>query len=295
MTTLRGLVAVVPTLSREPESLRALQASLEQAGAEVRLVVTGRTLDERLTREGVAHISPRANPGFGAAVTFGADAGPWDWLMIVNDDTEMTASDLGSALAPLTTRDPDDSVLLLLDPGERRPIPDARGVFLTTSLVGALASRLPGRRQAEPSEGQPYYKSFSLCVISRGLWERLDGFADSMIYTYEDADFTSRAWQTGAEVIDGGQHAQHEGSGTGGRHIATVLPVSVRSAQGYLRSIGVNDRSSRMLLGAALLARLVLVPFNKLPISAHARGVVGALGALRSGSETPRLPDYGSV
>lgn len=281
-------IAVVPTLRRDVPSLVRLSGQLRTAGIEPVLVATGAGVDAALTAAGVPHLSPRANPGFGAAIEFGAAGADADWLFVCNDDVTITGTHFADAVADLIDRRTGDLVLAFFDPGPARPVPGPAGVFTSVALLDAVAGRLGRARR--PVTGA-WYKSFSLCAISAPLWRALDGFDPRLPYTYEDADFAARAYAAGASLLDlSAGAADHQGSGTSRRFVSRVLPVSVRSARNYLCARGLGPRRASALLAAALLVRALLVPVAPLPNGEHWRAVAASLRHLVG--PAPRLPAY---
>lgn len=284
------LIAVVPTLQRDTDHLRKLCRVLRAKGFAPRLVVTGKKLDDALTATDLPRVSPRANPGFGAAVREGLASAPdWSWLLILNDDTEIDDSTLQTCLQLTEQHLATDSVLAYLDPGMRRSVPDRMSVFRSVSLLDSVLARL-GIGGAVEADG-PWYKSFSCSLISRGLWDELDGFDRRLIYTYEDADFGARALQAGATVLAPNTGLLHEGNSTSKKHVATVLPVSVYSAREYLVSRGDGRIAASAVVAAALVVRCLSTPMAGVPMGAHLRGIGRGLRAVTSGP-APSLPRY---
>lgn len=284
-------VAVVPTLRRDPEQLTVLCRALEGAGLTPRLVVNGRLLHEALASQRVEHVDTKDNAGFGSSVRAGVEGVDWEWLAIVNDDITISAEGVGGALRELWARSSSDLILANLDPGARRTLPTVTSVLSSVSMWATASGRI---RRAAPQPIAPGhgYKSFSFVVISRGLWDALDGLDPRYVHTYEDSDFVRRAQAVGAEILDldsSGVH--HEGSGTGRSHLDAVLPVGVYSAWQYLCALGQPSLKARLLLSLALLARVPMVPVTRAPMGAHLRGIARSLHVLLTGSR-PRLPRY---
>ena len=287
--SLTSKIAVIPSLHRDPQRLRELLSSFTAAGIEPRLVVTGKRLDDELTALDIDHRSPRDNPGFGASIESACD-GDWEWLFISNDDVEIHAEGLASIVADLDALDPRSDVLSFLDPGLRRAAPTPWTVFRSIALWDAvLRSRAS---DADPQAG-PWYKSFSLVVVSRGLWDALDAFDDRLPYTYEDADFAVRAWQRGATLRDTSVSvAVHHGSETSRRVASGVLPVSTYSACRYLEARGFPLVRARALVVAALVARLAMVPVSSVGRRDHLKAIRRSIGSVTRWKSPPRLPGY---
>lgn len=284
-------IAAVPSLRRPMTQITALRDCLTEAGCEPFVVATGRRLDDTLTQAGFSHVSPRANPGFGASVQAAVDAaaarGPaeWSWLLVVNDDLEFEAADLAAVMGALERDHGSEPCLAFLDPEPRRPIPGVLGTWCNLALVPALVSRTPAG--ARPG----YYKSFSLVAISRSAWERLEGFDDSITYTFEDADFARRAHAGGVAVVDQPLRSlYHEKSGTSRTLVSRVLPVSVDSARRYLLAAGTAPFLARAVVLSALVVRLAGA-LARPHRGAHVRGIARAARATVNGT-SPSLPAY---
>lgn len=284
-------LAVVPTLRRDPERLAVLCGSLEAAGLTPRLVVNGRSLHEELISQRVEHIDTRDNAGFGSSVRAGVEGIDWEWLAIVNDDITISAEGVGDVLRELWDRPSSDLILANLDPGATRPLPTVTSVLSSVSMWATACGRIR-RTPVRPTAPGHGYKSFSFVVISRGLWDALDGLDPRYVHTYEDSDFVRRAHGVGAEILDlDSSGVSHEGSGTGRSHVDAVLPVGVYSAWQYLCALGQSSLKARVLLALALVARTPMVPVTRAPIGAHLRGIARSLRVLLTGSR-PRLPRY---
>jgi len=129
-------------------------------------------------------------------------------------------------------------------------------------------------------------------LLNRELWDRLDGFDPSLIYTFEDADFSRRAALMGADISFSAQvGAHHAASSTGRRHVDTVLPVAAWSASEYLAKWVMPRPAARAFCVTALTCRLAVTPVAGLPVRSHIRGIRRAIGALVTG-RPPALPEF---
>lgn len=284
-------LAVVPTLRRDPDQLLTLKHRLGQAGVHVNFVVTGRKLHDALTARGISHLTPEANPGFSASIHFGADASSWDWLFIINDDITI-AEAFSEVVSDLETLDPNDLHLVFIDPERRRSLPQLSTVFTSIALFDAVLSKIRSSRSTSAEVHDDWYKSFSCVAISRQLWDRLGGLDRRFPYTYEDADFTRRAREAGAQIHEVTEQAvRHEGSGTSRRFIGGVLPVGTYSALEYLVSLGHKRSKARAVVLAGLIARMALSPLADADFKDHLRGVAASMSAVFK-REAPRLPLY---
>lgn len=291
MSPSRPSLAVIPSLRGRPEDLQQLCSTLIELGLAPVLVVNGRRLHESLQDHAMPHVNTQDNAGFGASVRAGLATAPdWSWVAIVNDDVVIDEASVKPQVLEVLRRDPAQPYLGYLDPGPLMPIPTAISVFTSVSMLAALSRRIrPREPDLAPGQG---YKSFSFVIISRALWDRLGGLDERLIHTYEDSDFAARAHAAGAEIefLDS-SGVTHAGSSTGRKHVDRVLPVGVFSAEQYLRTLGVRSVAAKGVVVAALLVRLVFVPFVDADRRSHVRGVRAALRAVLTG-QRPTLPPY---
>lgn len=297
MSTATRALAVIPSLSGTVAGLEQLTDDLRVAGFEPLVVVTGSTLDRALTATDIPRVSPRANPGFGAAVSVGAEHLDWEWLAIVNDDVAFDAHQLREHLAPVLSGSGRERVLCYLDPVSPKPIPTVRATLGEVSLLGPVLARVSRRSRRALGEPDPnhHFRPFSFALVSRGLWDELAGFDDRLPYTFEDADFGHRAALAGAEIVfSEGTSVRHDRSSTSGRYLGEVLPVAAWSAAGYLQTLGMAPRRARRLCAAALVLRLVIIPFSGSPNRRH---VIGSWRGARSLwlNRQPALPAYDTI
>lgn len=284
-------LAVIPTLRGRPDELRELSETLAAIGLPPVLVVNGRSLHEALDERGTPHVDTQDNAGFGASVRAGLATAPaWDWVAIVNDDVVIDEVTVKPQVLSVLHRDPTLPYLGYLDPGPLMPIPTTLSVFTSVSMLAALGRKIR-RREPDLAPGKGY-KSFSFVIISRGLWDALGGLDTRLIHTYEDSDFAARAHAAGADVefLDS-TGVTHVGSSTGKKHVDRVLPVGVFSAAQYLRTLGVSAFTSKGVIVAALLVRLLFVPFGDADRRSHVRGIRDAIKAVLWGRR-PSLPPY---
>jgi hypothetical protein len=289
------VLAAIPSLSGKVTRLEALADSLTSAGMHPMIAATGRLLDLRLADSLVPHTSPKSNAGFGETIAHIANSsGDWDWLAIVNDDISVNAQQLRQSLADIVSRDPQERVLAYMDPVRPKDMPTLVSTLSAISLVGPALNRLRRTKSDYGSRTDPqrYFRPFSFAVISRGLWDALNGMDPRMIYTFEDADFGRRAAIASADVLfvenTGVIHAAYS---TSRQHVRQVLPVETWSAAAYLEKWTVPGPLVRFLCCCALIIRLPLVPLVDLPRSQHLRGISRAFVALVT-QRKPALPDY---
>lgn len=293
MMTSDRIVALIPSLRGSLEHLRRLTDGLSAAGADPFVVPTSVTLAVALQDSDIPHLTIGANPGFGASLTRAvAQVGGWDWMMPVNDDVTVDGDALRQELQ-LAQGGREVERLVYLDPGQPKPIPSAARTFAQISLIEPAFRRFrPARAARPPYDSQHVFRPFSIALISNRLWQNLNGFDDRLVYTFEDADFGRRAAAAGAEILfPDVPGILHLSSSTSRRHMDVVLPVAVWSAYGYLQVLGASPLRARGVLITALLARMALIPFTKLPIGPHLRGVASSIESLVAGRQ-PSLAHY---
>lgn len=283
------VLAVVPTIGASASRLSALRDNLALVGARPCFVVNSSSLLERVRHTDLPFVTNEQNAGFGASVRLGAATMPdWEWLMIVNDDIEIQVQQLRGQLKEIIESTVVTKVLAYLDEEPLRPIPTFTGVLESLSLVGAVRQRA-GRVSPPPESG---YKSFSCVLVSRALWDELHGLDPRLVFTYEDADFGMRSIRAGAKIIT---HVEpcvtHQGSSSGRRHIASVLPVCVHSAGVYAVKRGVPPLVARVSITAALAVRAVLAPWVDADTTDHVRGIRRSVAAVW-GRSVPTLPNF---
>lgn len=294
------IVALILSLSGDIEDLRRLTGSLTEAGVIPYVVPTSYGLAERLESSDVPHLLIYDNPGFGAALTVAANlVDDWDWLMPVNDDVLIDARELREEVSRWATLDPRQ--LVYLDPVEPKPIPGLWSVLGQVSLVGGAWLRLRQRvveadlLNQQPKAARDMFRPFSIVAFDRQLWLDLDGFDESLIYTFEDADFGRRAIECGAEIaFPAVRGVVHSKSGTSKRHADKVIPVAVWSASRYLVTLGYPSVMARTLCALASVVRIAAIPGTRIPPRAHLVGLLRSVRHLTTNS-APTLPAYKSL
>lgn len=291
------ILAAIPSLSGDVKRLQTLTDALGSVGMQPLIAATGRALDLRLAESRLPHTSPMSNSGFGQTITHVANSRTdWDWLAIVNDDISVNEQQLRLSLKMVVGRNPQDRVLAYMDPVRPIDMPTLSSVLLSVSLIGPLISHLRPPRLDDGRRTDPhrYFRPFSFVVVSRGLWDELNGFDSRIIYTFEDADFGRRAARASADVLflenTGITHAAYS---TSRKHMDRVLPVHVWSACVYLEKWTIFGPTARFMCAIALVIRLVLFPLANIPRWKHLRGIGATLVALVARKQ-PKLPDYES-
>lgn len=287
------ILAVIPSINvRGHTKLEALYRSLlECEGLEPVIMSNSRRLTLALERSNLAHITQHANAGFANSVTYASTGREWDWLLIVNDDIELSGAVFQKAVREHLSRPASlESHLVYFDQEPPREIPRRIDVVLQVSLIGARLARII------PSLGprRKTYRSFSCVAVSRALWEKVGGFDETLPFTYEDADFVRRAHEVGfREQVITNQCLEHKHSVSSGAHIASVLPVATYSGALYMDKWYGCHLLNSVLLTLALLSRIPIVPFARANKAAHLIGIVRSARAVwcRRAS-SPSLPYY---
>ncbi|WP_162243358.1 glycosyltransferase family 2 protein [Cellulomonas sp. Leaf334] len=256
----------------------------------VRVVANSRSALDALDALGVRALTAGRNQGFGAAINQAArNVEHWDWLLVLNDDVVVEPAALDEIMAGLAN---EQASIVYVGGEPTRRLPDRRSAFLQTAML----SKVVARRTA-PRVGEGTYSSFSAVLIARRAWDAVDGFDERMPFSYEDADFVRRA------VAAGNGHARvastafrHTQSVSTGRHVDTVLPVSVASARVYLDTWCGHPWLNTLVLMGGLVARCLAAPVSKAPFRRHLVGIRRSFGAaLRPALFVDRLPDYERV
>jgi GT2 family glycosyltransferase len=210
--------------------------------------------------------------------------------MIVNDDISIDPDAFAAAIRRHLSKDNGIHEIVYFDEDKLRTIPRRSDVFLQVSLIGKLLGRY--QRTTVPKTGS--YRSFSCVAISRELFEKINGFDEDLVFTYEDADFVARAIEFGAVqkcATEGG--VIHAHSVSSGRHVDRVLPVATYSAARYLDKRSGSFIANTIVIIFALAFRVLFVPFTRAKKINHLRGIFSsALAVARRSQHRPNLPDY---
>jgi len=168
-------------------------------------------------------VSLPANVGFAAGNNAGAVGCQADWLIFLNNDTEVAPDWLSTVLDAAARFGPStviSSKIVFLD-----------GAGLVDSAgddyfrAGGAAKGWHGRPAAT---APPSREVFSACgaalLISRALFDQLGGFDERLFIVYEDVDLCYRARLAGASVhYAAAAVVGHAGSGTLGRRSRTAV------------------------------------------------------------------------
>lgn len=284
--------ALIPSYRPDTAQLSGLMAAFEAAGAEPVVLANGAVALEVADEAGLPRLAPGRNAGFGPSIRWAVDRlEPWDWLVLANDDLRVERDGLAAALAALG--DGATPEVVHLDADVERPLPGPVGVFANVSLLARVLERARPRAGATEDTG---YRSFSCVAISRAAWLVTGGLDPALPFTYEDADFVRRLRAAGGRTriaVDAGVH--HERSTTSSRAVADVLPIATWSSLLYLRKWWrPRGGAAPLLVAAALVLRIALLPLGRADRRAHLTGVLRALRAVLSG-RAPSMPPYDPV
>lgn len=258
------------------------------------VVSNSHKLTKILNEQSVPFITDERNGGFGRSIGIGASTrDDWRWLLIVNDDISITAEFFSDAIEQYLSQNAEPLEIVYFDEDKPRSVPARLDVFLQVSLLGKIFSKL----RKSPDKAGLSYRSFSCVAISRDLYDLCQGFDEELLFTYEDADFVTRASQLGAvQRVAHASGVRHYHSVSSGKHVDTVLPVATYSAARYLDKIGGGTLSTSAIVLMALIVRLLFVPATRAAKWKHVRGIGrSAVSVLRRSSVRPDLPAYDTL
>lgn len=203
----RPVVSVLLVLhNRADLTLRCLQALRERASVPIELVIVDNdstdetpTLLDRL--DGTHVIRPGENLGFLRACNLAALAARGEYLLFLNNDTEIQAGSLAAALETIAR---DSSVGAV---GGRLVFPDGR-LQEAGSIIWNDGSCLGYGRGDSPWKPEySFVRDVDFCsaaflLTPRSLFLELGGFDERYQPAYyEDADYCVRLWKAGKRVV----------------------------------------------------------------------------------------------
>ena len=203
MTDLPGVTVVMLAFGAEPVLAEAVDAVLGSVGVDVDLVLvdnggTDGAVDALAPRPGLRVLTPERNLGFAGGVNHGAAVATGEFLGLVNSDA-VVAPDALAKLAAVAARPgvgiASGSIRLASDPTTMNSAGNPVHV-VGLSWAGGLGE--PAARHGD--EVPVASASGAGLVLTRRLWERLDGFAEEYFAYHEDVDLSWRTWQAGLEV-----------------------------------------------------------------------------------------------
>lgn len=276
---------------------RTWLAALTAEGFDVRVIANSTTAAAVATALPATVVDTGTNPGFSRSILGALVSAPeWDWLVLMNDDLELSPDAPAAIRRVLEGAGGDGARIVHLGSEPARPLPTPLGVFSSLSLLDALRHRLLRHRPERMRAGEAStYRSFSAVAISRTAWERVGGLDRRFVFCYEDAFFVRGHRALGGDepmCVDVG--IRHEKSASTGQHIETVLPAIAFSAFRYLCAIGVAERRASRVVVAALVLRVVFVPLASARAADHVRGIVAAVRSVLARRE-PALPRYADI
>jgi hypothetical protein len=286
------VLVVIPTLSGgQAAKVVTLGEQFASVGAQVVVVANGLSALTALEPHPTETLTLRRNLGFAAAVNLGrrSRGDDFDWLLLVNDDVAISSLEPFGILAEQVAQ----PAVVTFGPEPSRPIPRVGGTFAALAMIPL------GRARSQDAIGTPFplptsrYTPFSVAAIQRQLWDDLGGLDERFPFMYEDADFARRAEQAGAvriavHVPDSVQHLR----GVSGRsNVRKVFPTVTWSALQYLQKWGLRAPAARALCVVALVLRVPLLPFSRVPVGEHFRAVVSAMG-VAVGTRRAALPRF---
>ncbi|WAJ32010.1 hypothetical protein OUO20_12505 [Arthrobacter sp. FX8] len=290
------VLAVIPSIGGAGyDAVIELQDKLNSIEPISCLVISNsRSLTAHLRSLDVSVATDGSNRGFGHSVSIGAATSEtWDWLLIVNDDINLEVDLFRAAIMGTLETQGVVNEIVYFDIDRIRRIPQRLQVFLQVSLLGKV---LPVHEKHLHADSNSY-RSFSCVAISRRTFELNAGFDPDLVFTYEDADFVSRAIRTGARqrcVTASG--VTHSHSVSSGKYIDAVLPVATYSAAKYLDKLGSPRLLNTLIILAALALRILFVPATRSPKSKHLKGILSScIAVINRGRVQPQLPLYSEL
>lgn len=149
---------------------------------------------------GVTTVVSRSNLGFGGAINVAAKQARGEFLVLLNDDTEVRPGWLEALVATADARPMAGAV------GSRFLFPDgsvqeAGSVIWSDATTQAVGCDLPAGSPQWRWARQVDYCSGGSLLVRRSTWEELDGFDDCYFPAYyEDVDLCLRIKQIGQQV-----------------------------------------------------------------------------------------------
>lgn len=186
------------------DCLRALLRSVRRVPYEVVLVLNEPTPElvhsVQATVRGATVVQTAANLGFAGAVNRAAEQARGEYIVLLNDDTEVE-SDWLERLVETAERRPDAGAV-----GSTMVFPDgtiqeAGSILWHDGSTLTVGRGLPGDSRRYDFERRVDFASGGSLLVRRGTWERLGGMAlDYFPAYYEDTDFCLRIAESGASV-----------------------------------------------------------------------------------------------
>ncbi len=139
------------------------------------------------------------NLGFGGAYNVAATTARGEYLVLLNDDTEICPGWLDALVEVADRRDAGAVASCLLD--RDGTIQEAGGIFWRDGWTWSVGRGLPGDSMTYDFEREVDYGSAASLLVRRDLWEKLGGF-DPRYFpaTFEDADLCMRIKAAGASI-----------------------------------------------------------------------------------------------
>jgi GT2 family glycosyltransferase len=273
------VLVVIPTMSgSQAANVMALDEQFSSMGAQVVVVANGRSALTALDAHGAAVVTLHRNLGFAAAVNRGREsrAADFDWVLLVNDDVAVTSLEPFEILTEYASR----AAIVTFGPEPSRPIPGVGGTFAALAMIPL------GRVRSRDAIGAPFplpagrYTPFSIAAIQRNLWDDLDGLDERFPFMYEDADFARRAELAGATriAVHLPDNVSHSRGVSGRSNVRAVFPTVTWSAFQYLQKWGLKAPLARLVCTVALLLRVPLLPFSRVPVREHFLALISAMG-----------------
>lgn len=290
------MIAVVPTIDvgnlrrAVPWLSMLLQRGVIPVVAANSVATTAEALPAGFLRS-----SDGTNGGFARSVNRGArDGGDWDWVVLLNDDLELTEDAVAAMVAAIRAGRSDQPELLMFDPEPPRKIPSSGQALLGLSLLYLIPGRLRSSPVPADTNGGPLpsgmFKSFSAVAINRASWERIGTLSESFLFCYEDVEYQRRVAARHGSVLSVPLTIEHNRSKSTKSRIRLVLPAIAASATAYAESNGVPGPVARALAVVTLLIRIPFVFVSSAPWGEHLRGIATGIRLAISGAPAALPP-----
>ncbi len=255
-----------------------------------------RAVTAQAATNGWTLVEPAVNLGFGAGMNAGVERAVElgaDTFLLLNPDATIDVASVEVLLARVV-----DQPMTLVAPVVIRPDGEIWSAGVDLHLD---SGQMRGRSRRQPGARVMFWLSGACLMVSRTLWERLDGFADGYFLYWEDVDLSRRVIDAGGTLsVEPGARAVHSQGGTqevghGRGRSATYYYYNTRNRLLYAaRHLDSRDRRrwarSAAAAGWEILMRggrrQLLRPRG--PVGAVLRGTADGLRLMRSESSGHR-------
>ncbi len=160
---------------------------------------TGEELRKKMEEWGVLCLRNERNEGFARACNRGVKAAKADYIVLLNNDTEVEKGWLRAMLQASQEEEADIVGALMLYPD--RTIQHAGITFSTDFVPGHIYGK--GPLTLPPVHKRRAFQAVTAAcmLVRKSLYERLGGLDEGFINSFEDVDFCLRARRLGARIV----------------------------------------------------------------------------------------------